>query len=92
MSQARVAILISGGGTNMAALVDSMGDDHPGRPVLVVSNRADAGGLEKAAARGVETVVVDHRGFATREAFEAAGPTVIHAIIDPAHYFETVFD
>lgn len=72
MSEARVAILISGGGTNMAALVDSMGDDHPGRPVLVVSNRADAGGLEKAAARGVETVVVDHRGFATREDFEAA--------------------
>ncbi|OWU72647.1 phosphoribosylglycinamide formyltransferase [Marinibacterium profundimaris] len=72
MSGARVAILISGGGTNMAALVDSMGEDHPGRPVLVVSNRADAGGLEKARARGVETVVVDHRGFADRESFEAA--------------------
>ena len=53
MSEKRVAILLSGGGTNMAALVDSMTGDHPARPVLVVSNKPGAGGLEKAAARGV---------------------------------------
>lgn len=73
MSHKRVAILISGGGTNMAALVDSMTGDHPARPVLVVSNRPDAGGLDKARDRGVPTAVVDHRPFkGDRPAFEAA--------------------
>ncbi|MFX0540541.1 phosphoribosylglycinamide formyltransferase [Roseovarius sp. S4756] len=57
----RVAILLSGGGSNMVALVDSMTGDHPARPALVLSNRADAGGLQKAAARGIATDVVDHR-------------------------------
>ena len=68
----RVAILISGGGSNMVALVDSMRGDHPARPVLVLSNRPDAGGLEKAHARGIETAVVDHRDFTSREDFEEA--------------------
>ena len=67
-----VAILISGGGSNMVALADSMQGDHPGRPCLVLSNRADAGGLDKAAARGIETAVIDHRPFAGRESFEDA--------------------
>lgn len=69
----RVAILISGGGSNMVALVDSMTGDHPARPCLVLANSADAGGLAKAAARGVPTAVVDHRPFGgDRPAFEAA--------------------
>jgi phosphoribosylglycinamide formyltransferase-1 len=69
----RVAILISGGGSNMVSLVDSMTGDHPARPVLVLANSADAGGLEKARARGVPTAVVDHRPFqGDRVAFEAA--------------------
>ena len=68
----RVAILISGGGSNMAALVDSMTGEHPARAVLVLSNRPGAGGLAKAAARGVPTAVVDHRAFPSREAFEDA--------------------
>lgn len=59
----RVAILLSGGGSNMVALLDSMTGDHPARPVLVLSNRSDAGGLAKAAARGVATEVVDHRPY-----------------------------
>jgi len=68
----RVAILISGGGSNMVALVDSMVGDHPARPCLVLANSADAGGLEKARARGIPTAVVDHRPFAgDREAFQA---------------------
>jgi len=68
----RVAILISGSGSNMASLLDSMTGDHPARPVLVLSNRTDTGGLEKAAARGVATALVDHRPFAgDRVAFEA---------------------
>ena len=51
----RVAIFISGGGSNMVRLVDSMTGDHPARPVLVAADRRDAGGLAKARARGVAT-------------------------------------
>ncbi|WP_171176713.1 phosphoribosylglycinamide formyltransferase [Ruegeria sp. HKCCD8929] len=72
MSHKRVAILISGGGSNMVSLVDSMIGDHPVRPCLVISNDAEAGGLKKAAARGIATAVVDHLPFAgDRAAFEA---------------------
>lgn len=68
----KVAILISGGGSNMMTLVDSMTGDHPARPCLVLANNADAGGLKKAAAAGVATAVVDHRPFkGDRQAFEA---------------------
>jgi len=68
----RVALLISGGGSNMEVLVRSMAGDHPARPVLVLSNVPDAGGLAKAQVLGVETDVVDHRPFARdRAAFEA---------------------
>lgn len=57
----------------MVSLVDSMTGDHPARPVLVLANSADAGGLEKARARGIPTAVVDHRPFkGDRVAFEAA--------------------
>lgn len=69
----RVAILISGGGSNMVRLVESMAGDHPGRAVLVVSSDPAASGLEKARAMGVATAAVDHRPFGRdREAFEAA--------------------
>lgn len=69
----RVAILISGGGSNMVALVNSMTGDHPARPVLVASNDPAAGGLTKAAASGIATAAVDHRQFGRdRAAFEAA--------------------
>ncbi len=72
MSHKRVAILISGGGSNMVSLVDSMTGDHPARPCLVLSNDAQAGGLQKARDRGIETAVVDHRPFkGDRAAFEA---------------------
>ena len=69
----RVAILISGSGSNMVSLLDSMTGDHPARPVLVLSNNPQAGGLDKARVRGVATAVVDHRPFkGDRLAFEAA--------------------
>ncbi|WP_170752906.1 phosphoribosylglycinamide formyltransferase [Ruegeria lacuscaerulensis] len=72
MSHKRVAILISGGGSNMVSLVDSMIGDHPARPCLVLSNDAQAGGLVKAAERGIPTASVDHRPFkGDRAAFEA---------------------
>lgn len=69
----RVAILISGGGSNMVALVNSMTGDHPARPVLVASNDPNAGGLVKAVAAGIPTAAVDHRAFGKdRAAFESA--------------------
>lgn len=68
----RVAILLSGGGSNMVALVNSMTGDHLARPCLVMSNDAEAGGLAKAAAAGIPTAAVDHRPFkGDRAAFEA---------------------
>jgi len=71
LSHKRVAILISGGGSNMVTLVDSMTGDHPARPVLILSNTPEAGGLAKASQRGIPTVVVDHRPFkGDRKAFE----------------------
>ena len=79
--RARVAVLISGGGSNMAALLDDMADPaHPAVPVLVLSNVPGAGGLSKAAARGVQTAAVDHRVHADRAAFEAA----LNAALAPA--------
>ncbi len=76
----RVAILISGGGSNMLALVRDMTGDHPARPVLVASNDPAATGLAKAAALGIPTAAVDHRPFARdRAGFEAALLTHIEA-------------
>jgi phosphoribosylglycinamide formyltransferase-1 len=70
----RVAIFISGGGSNMVRLVEDMANaDHPAEPVLVLANDAGAGGLKKAAELGVATAVVDHRPFnGDRPAFERA--------------------
>ena len=77
----RVAILISGGGSNMVALVNSMVGDHPARAVLVVSNDPEAGGLAKAQALGIPTAIVDHREFhKDRNAFEDA----LHATLEDA--------
>ena len=68
----RVAILISGSGSNMVRLVESMAGDHPARPVIVIADRPGAGGLARAAALGVPTAVVDRAGHPDRAAFERA--------------------
>ncbi|MEY3307013.1 MAG: hypothetical protein RLZZ413_1051 [Pseudomonadota bacterium] len=69
----RVAILISGGGSNMVALLRDMAEDRAAVPVLVASNDPAAQGMDRAAALGVPTATVDHRAFAgDRAAFEAA--------------------
>ncbi len=82
----RVAILISGGGSNMVALVDSMTGDHPARPVLVLANDPHAGGLAKARERGIPTHAIDHKPFgkdragfeeALQKALETAEPDII---------------
>src|SRR3954469_8867280 len=69
----RVAILISGRGSNMAALIEAAKTpDFPAEIVVVISNRTDAGGLEKAAAHGIPTTVIESKPFGKdRAAFEA---------------------
>ena len=72
-----IVILISGGGSNMAAMVrtaqQQQWDKRLGaRVAAVVSNKADAAGLAFAQAQGIATEVLDHKPFATREAFDAA--------------------
>lgn len=68
----RVALLISGGGSNMEVLARDMVGNHPARPVLVISNVPNTGGLRKAQALGIETAVVDHQPFkGNRAGFEA---------------------
>jgi phosphoribosylglycinamide formyltransferase 1 len=73
-SKKRVAVLISGRGSNMTALIEAAkAPDYPAAIVLVVSNRPDASGLARARAAGIATAIVDHRPFAeNREAFEHA--------------------
>jgi phosphoribosylglycinamide formyltransferase-1 len=64
-----VVILISGRGSNMRSLVEA---DLPARIAAIVSNRPDAQGLDYARSRAIPSEIVDHRAFATRDAFDAA--------------------
>jgi phosphoribosylglycinamide formyltransferase-1 len=69
----KVAVLISGRGSNMGALIEAArAENYPAEITLVVSNRADAPGLAKARAAGVEAIAVNIKDFADKEAFEAA--------------------
>jgi phosphoribosylglycinamide formyltransferase-1 len=79
MSRKRVAVLISGRGSNMAALIDAAKDkSYPAEIVLVVSNVPDAGGLSTARAAGIATHAIDHKIFGKgRAAFESAMHTVL---------------
>ena len=74
MSRKRVAVLISGRGSNMAALIEAAkAPDYPAEIALVLSNVPGAGGLATATANGIATATVDHRAFkGDREAFERA--------------------
>jgi phosphoribosylglycinamide formyltransferase-1 len=74
MSKKRVAVLISGRGSNMVALIEAAkAPDYPAEIVLVVSNVPDAAGLARARHDGIATVVIDHHTFGKdREAFERA--------------------
>jgi phosphoribosylglycinamide formyltransferase 1 len=74
-----IVILISGRGSNMEAVVRAAAAEQwPARIAAVISNRADAKGLEFAAARGIATAVVPNKDYPTREAFDAA----LQAVID----------
>jgi phosphoribosylglycinamide formyltransferase-1 len=72
-----ITVLVSGRGSNLAALLDT--PDLGGEIVRVVSNRADAGGLAIASSHGVATSVVDHRAFGSRQDFDDALAAVIDA-------------
>jgi phosphoribosylglycinamide formyltransferase 1 len=72
LSKKRVAVLISGRGSNMMSLVEAArADDYPAEIVAVISNRPDAQGIAWAKAQGIATKVIDHKAFKSREAFEA---------------------
>jgi len=72
MTKTRTAILISGRGSNMVALLNAAAaKDYPAEITLVLSNTADAAGLAEAERRGVATAIIDHRQFDGRAAFEA---------------------
>lgn len=74
-------MLISGGGTNLQALIDATRAAHPAEIAVVVSNRADAYGLERARAAGIPAVVVPSKGVASREAYD-------HALIEVLRPYE----
>jgi phosphoribosylglycinamide formyltransferase-1 len=79
MSRKRVAVLISGRGSNMAALIEAAKDkSYPAEIALVISNRPDASGLLAAQANGIATVVVDHTAYGKdRTGFEGALQAVL---------------
>jgi len=73
MALARITILISGRGSNMAAVIDAAATGRiEGAVTHVISNRANAGGLAYARQHGIATSVVDHRAYPSRDAFDAA--------------------
>ena len=76
----RIVILVSGRGSNMQAIQQRCAaEGWPARVAAVISNRADAGGLQFAAAHGIATAVVPHKAYATREAFDDALAAAIDA-------------
>ncbi|WP_300530100.1 phosphoribosylglycinamide formyltransferase [Maricaulis sp.] len=78
MAKTKIAVLISGRGSNMQAIIEAAkAEDYPAEIVLVASNKPDAPGLAVAEAAGIETEVLDHRDYETREDFEQALDTLI---------------
>jgi phosphoribosylglycinamide formyltransferase-1 len=73
MTRRRIAILISGRGSNMVSLMEAArAPDYPAQIALVLSNRPDAEGLDRARDAGIEALAVDHKAYSTRESFEQA--------------------
>lgn len=73
VAKTRIAVLISGGGSNLQALIDACADPFfPAQIVCVISNNPDAGGLNRAANAGIQTMVINHRDYTSREAFDVA--------------------
>jgi phosphoribosylglycinamide formyltransferase 1 len=69
----RLGVLISGRGSNLQALIDAIGDGRLDATIaVVISNREDAGGLERARGAGIEALCVSHRGWASRDDYDRA--------------------
>jgi phosphoribosylglycinamide formyltransferase 1 len=69
----RIGVLISGRGSNLQALIDAIADGSLNAQIaIVISNKVDAAGLDRARAVGIETLVLDHRSFASRDDYDAA--------------------
>jgi phosphoribosylglycinamide formyltransferase 1 len=69
----RIAVLISGRGSNLQALIDAVADGRLRAQIaIVIANRADAQGLDRARTAGIEMLTIPHRDYPTRETFEAA--------------------
>jgi phosphoribosylglycinamide formyltransferase 1 len=76
----RLGVLISGRGSNLQALIEACAaTDFPARIALVISNKADAYGLERAKAAGLASQVISHRDFTTREDFDAHMTSALRA-------------
>jgi phosphoribosylglycinamide formyltransferase 1 len=69
----RIGVLISGRGSNLQALIDAVSSGHLAATIaVVISNRPNAKGLERAREAGIETLVINHRDYASRDTFDAA--------------------
>src|SRR4029079_12710566 len=67
-----IGVLISGRGSNLQALIDAVGDGTlDARVALVISNKANVAGLDRARTAGIDTLVLDHRAFASRDEYDA---------------------
>jgi phosphoribosylglycinamide formyltransferase-1 len=78
VSRVRTAVLISGRGSNLSALIEASRDsDYPAEIALVISNKEDAAGLVVARDAGVPTKIIAHKTFASREDFDAAVDTAL---------------
>lgn len=76
----KIAVLISGSGSNLQALIDACAaPDYPAQIVLVLSNKSDAYGLERAKSVQLSTLVISHKDYGSREAFDAALDAALHA-------------
>ena len=76
----KIGVLISGRGSNLQALIDAVADGRLRAEIaVVISNRADAAGLERARGAGIEAIVVSHRGWPTRDDFDRALARELHA-------------
>lgn len=75
-----IGVLISGRGSNLQSIIDAVGDGRlDARIAIVISNKPDAYGLERARLAGIETLVLDHKAFPSREAFDHAMADALRA-------------
>jgi len=76
----RIGVLISGRGSNLQALIDAVGDGRLAATIaVVISNKVGAAGLDRARAAGIEAIVLDHRGYASRDDYDRALAKALHA-------------